>query len=331
MRNEEQHISNCLTSLLCQTYPSLDYEVIVVDGKSSDRSREIVEAFCREHPNLLCLDNPAAIAPCAMNIGIRASKGEIIIRADGHNAYPADYIENCVKYLEQTGAENVGGPWITVPANDRFGARLVAAVLASPFGVGNSKFRISAEEGFVETVPFGAFRRELFDRIGMYNEKLVRNQDVELNARIRRAGGRIYQTPALQTKYHPVAGFRQLLALTFRTCQWHLFSFCENVRTLGVRHFAPALFLIAVLCLSFGSVWNRTFLFCLITLLLSYLIAGLAIAIFGTKNYGFFVTLVLPLACFCFHISYGLGTLAGIRYLLRAPSSRPIRAGLPVS
>lgn len=331
IRNEEQHISNCLTSLLSQTYPSEAYELIVVDGRSSDRSREIAEAFCREHSNLRCMDNPAAIAPCAMNLGIRASHGEIIIRADGHNVYPADYIENCVKYLEQTGAQNVGGPWITVPANDTFGARLVAAVLASPFGVGNSKFRIGAGEGFVETVPFGAFRREIFDRIGMYNEKLVRNQDVELNARIRKAGGRIYQTPALGTKYHPVAGFRQLLMLTFRTSQWHLFSFSENVRTLGVRHFAPALFVVAVLCLLFGSVFNHASFFYLIFLLLSYFVAGLGIAIFRAGDYGVLPTLVLPLACFCFHMSYGLGTLAGIRYLVRAPSSRPIRAGQSVS
>src|SRR5262249_9758817 len=155
-------------------------------------------------------------APAAMNIGIRAANGDIIIRADGHNFYPESYIETCVKYLNRTGADNVGGPWITVPANDNFGARLVAAILINPFVVGNSNFRIGVKEGFVETVPFGAFRRELFDRIGMFNEKLVRNQDNELNARIRQSGGKIYQTPALTTQYHPVARFRDLLRQTFR-------------------------------------------------------------------------------------------------------------------
>ena len=153
----------------------------------------------------------------------------------------------------KTGADNVGGPWRTVPSTNSFSARLVAAILTSPFGVGDSSFRTTAKEGYVETVPFGSFRRELFNRVGMYNEKLVRNQDVELNARIRMAGGRIYQTPALQTDYHPVAGFGELLGLTFRTSQWHLYSLSENVRSLGPRHFAPALFVGAIIGLSLGG------------------------------------------------------------------------------
>jgi glycosyltransferase involved in cell wall biosynthesis len=214
IRNEERYIEDCLQSLLRQTYPSASYEIIVLDGRSSDGSREIVDGLCRDLPRLYCIDNPAGTAPAAMNIGIRHAKGGVIIRADGHNFYPADYIENCVKCLEQTGADNVGGPWMTVPADNSLGARLVAAMLSNPFGVGDSRFRISSKEGFVETVPFGAFRREVFDRVGMYNEKLVRNQDNELNARIRRAGGTIYQTPTLQTTYHPVAGFLQLLTQT---------------------------------------------------------------------------------------------------------------------
>jgi len=315
---------------LHQDYPSADYEVIVVDGRSSDRSRELVGGLCREHVNLRCLDNPAAIVPCGMNIGIRNSRGEIIIRADGHNVYPADYIENCVKYLEQTGADNVGGPVSTVPANESFGARLVAAVLTSPFGVGDSKFRIGSTEGYVETVPFGAFRRDLFDRVGMYNEKLVRNQDVELNARIRMAGGKIYQASVLQTKYHPVGGFWELLALTFQTSQWHLFSFSENVCSLGLRHFAPFLFVDAIAAMSLASFFSRSALLSLIALVSLYLLAGACIVSLRGRSAGLALSCILPFACLCFHISYGLGTLAGVRYLFKAPSSTPIRAGQSV-
>jgi glycosyltransferase involved in cell wall biosynthesis len=170
IRNEERYIGDCLESLLQQTYPLESYEIIVVDGRSSDKSREIVESLCAKASNLRCLDNPAAIAPVAMNIGIQDAKGDIIIRADGHNCYPKDYIENCVRYLEETGADNVGGPWITVPINQSFGSRLVAAVLSNPFGVGTSPFRTTKTEGFVETVPFGAFRKELFERLGMFND-----------------------------------------------------------------------------------------------------------------------------------------------------------------
>ncbi len=249
IRNEEKYIGACLKSLLQQSLPGDSYEIIVVDGRSSDRSKEIVEEIQRDFLNVRCLDNPAAIAPVAMNIGIRSASGRIIIRADGHNFYPATYIENCIKYLDQTGAENVGGPWLTVPADQTFGARLVAAILSNPFGVGGSRFRTSQADGFVETVPFGAFRRELFDRIGLYNEKLVRNQDNELNARIIAAGGKIYQTSALQTEYHPVASFSELLRQIFKTSQWHVFSIRENKRSMGFRHLAPAAFVLVLVAL----------------------------------------------------------------------------------
>jgi glycosyltransferase involved in cell wall biosynthesis len=204
VRNEEAYIAASLQSLVNQTYPAADYEIIVVDGRSSDRTREIIDQVRSNHPQVLRLDNPAGIVPVAMNIGIRAARGEVIIRADGHNVYPRDYAKNCVACLEQTGADNVGGPWITAAADASLSARLVAAILSSPFGVGDSKFRTSKAEGFVDTVPFGAFRREVFERVGLYNEKLVRNQDNELNSRIRAAGGNIYLSPALTTRYHPV-------------------------------------------------------------------------------------------------------------------------------
>jgi glycosyltransferase involved in cell wall biosynthesis len=331
IRNEERYIADCLQSLLRQTYPSAFYEIIVLDGRSSDRSGEIVEGLSGKFPHLHCLDNPAGTAPAAMNLGIRHARGEVIIRADGHNVYPEDYIENCVKYLEQTGADNVGGPWLTVPADNTLGARLVAAMLSNPFGVGDSRFRISSKEGFVETVPFGAFRREVFDRAGMYNEKLVRNQDNDLNARIRRAGGKIYQTPALQTTYHPVAGFLQLLKQTYRNSQWHIFSVRENSQSMGLRHFVPAMFLLYLAGLfltSAAASWAR---YALVVSVGSYLLTGLGFAIRQNRNRDPLVVLTLPVACLVFHLAYGLGTLAGLRYLFVSPPSTPIRAGQAVS
>jgi len=327
VRNEEKYIPECLRSLLRQTYPCDSYEIIVVDGRSSDRTRALVEGFRGEKTKVLLLDNPAGIAPSAMNIGIRHARGEVIIRADGHNVYPTDYIENCVKYLEQTGADNVGGPWLTVPADDSFGARLVAAVLTSPFGVGDSRFRISSMEGYVETVPFGAFRKELFDRVGMYNEKLVRNQDNDLNARIREAGGKIYQTPALRTEYHPVAGFWKLLRVTLRTSQWHLFSLRENSNSMSVRHLIPALFVASVGVLLLVSFSSHLASVGLAVLLLTYVAAGTCVAGMQSRVYRPAIVCILPFACLCFHISYGLGTLLGVRYLFQSPSCLPIREG----
>jgi len=330
VRNEEEYIRASLQSLVEQNYPASELDIIVVDGRSSDRTREIIGEIGERNPQIRCLDNPAGIVPTAMNIGIRAARGEVIIRADGHNMYPRDYAANCVKYLEETGADNVGGPWVTVAADESFGARLVAAVLSSPFGVGNSKFRTSREEGFVDTVPFGAFRREIFDRVGMYNEKLVRNQDNELNARIRKAGGRIYLTPALTTYYHPVKDFSSLVKYTFKTSQWHIFTLRENRGSMGARHLAPAIFLmLLLLLLPFCFVSAKALAF-LLGILCVYVLTGFYFSLQAISKGNWDVAFVQPLGTFCFHLAYGAGTLFGLRYLFRQPSVKPLRPGMAI-
>lgn len=330
IRNEEQYIAECLRSLLQQSYNAQPVEILVVDGRSSDRSREIVADFERQYPNVICIDNPAGIVPVGMNIGIRRACGQIIIRADGHNFYPKDYVANCVKYLNETGADNVGGPWLTVPAENSMGAHLVSAMLSNPFGVGDSRFRTTSADAFVETVPFGAYRRELFDEIGFFNEKLVRNQDNELNARIRKAGGKIYQAAALQTVYHPVASFKMLLKQTLTQSQWHVFSMKENTSSMGLRHFVPSFFLLALISLTTAALFSKFALIVLAVFLTLYFFAGYFLSFYKSRSHGFVVMSILPLGCFLFHLSYGLGTLLGLRYLFGAPSTSPIRAGRPV-
>ena len=329
VRNEEEYIRASLQSILDQSYLVSDFEIIVVDGRSSDRTLEIVEDIRRRNPQVRCLDNRAGIVPTAMNIGIRAARAEVIIRADGHSLYPPDYAANCVKYLAKTGADNVGGPLITVPVDDSFGATLVAAVLSSPFGVGNSKFRTSKKEGFVDTVPFGAFRREIFDRVGLYNEKLVRNQDNELNARIRKAGGKIYLTPALTTHYYPVKDFMGLLKYAFKTSQWHIFTLRENRESKSLRHLAPAVFLLLLLALLSASFASAVVRPLLIGMMGVYFLAGFYFSLRSKNKSRLSTALVQPFATFCFHVAYGAGTLFGLRYLFQQPSTVPIRSGLP--
>lgn len=330
VRNEEAYIHASLQSLVEQDYPSAAYEIIAVDGRSSDQTREIIAEMCEKNPHVRLLDNPAGIVPTGMNIGIRAARGDVIIRADGHNIYPRDYAANCVSYLEQTGADNVGGPWVTAAAADTSSARLVAAILSSPFGVGDSKFRTGNVEGFVDTVPFGAFRKEVFEKIGLYNEKLVRNQDNELNSRIREAGGKIYLTAALTTRYHPVKTFSELLKYAFRTCKWHIFTLRENKKSMGLRHLAPAAFLLALLFLASTSLFRSTARAGLLLVLGSYLLVGFYFSLKTLRACGWMVALVQPLATLLFHIAYGAGTLFGLIYLFKQPSLRPIRSGLPV-
>ena len=330
VRNEEQHIHACLQSLIAQDYPVDALEILVMDGRSSDRTRKIVEEISRRFPYLRCLDNPAGIVPTAMNLGIRAARGDVIIRADGHTVYPRDYAANCVKYLKQTGADNVGGPCVTVPANESAGARLVAAILSNPFGVGNSRFRTSREEGFVDTVPFGAFRRKIFDRVGMYNEKLVRNQDTELNARIRKEGGRIYLTPALATHYYPVKNLPALLKNAFRTSQWHIFTLRENRESLKLRHLAPAAFFVLLVLLCLASLVSSTAHAVLLSIFCAYLLTGYYFSLHPQTKRDWDVILVQPFATFCFHLAYGAGTLLGLRYLFGQPCIGPMRPGMPI-
>jgi glycosyltransferase involved in cell wall biosynthesis len=327
MRNEEQYIEACLRSLLAQTFPPEELEVVVVDGRSTDASVEVVRKLQRGWPNLRLLDNPKGIVAVAMNLGIQRARGDFIIRADAHCVYPPSYVSDSVRYLLQTGADNVGGPCATVPADSSFGARLVAAILSNPFGVGNSRFRISMKDGFVDTVPFGAFRRKLFDKIGLYNEKLVRNQDNELNARIRRAGGKIYLASALATQYHPVKSFPELLRKTFVESQWHIPTLCENKHSLGLRHLVPGTFVVFLIISSCLSIFNGWASMVLIGVLAVYFLNAVYFATHAARKYGGILAAAFPFVLLVFHVTYGLGTLMGLRYLLKDPAPKPIRAG----
>jgi GT2 family glycosyltransferase len=179
-------------------------------------------------------------------------------------------------------------------------------------------------------VPFGAFRREIFDRVGLYNEKLVRNQDNELNARIRNAGGRIYLTPVLTTHYHPVESFQGLLKYAFKTSQWHIFTLREGLESMGLRHLAPALFLILLLILLLASFVSGLALWFLIGILCVYILIGFSFSLRAKTEENGYLAFVQPFATFCFHTAYGAGTLFGLRYLFRQPSIRPIRSDVSV-
>ena len=190
--NEEKYIEKCIDSLLLQDYPQGKMEWIFVDGCSRDRTVELIQKYQSLYPALIkILNNPNKIVPNAMNIGIAASCGRYIVRLDAHADYAKNYISKCIYYLENTDAENVGG--VVETKSKGVMGNAIAKMLSSKFGVGNSQFRINGESGYVDTVPFGAFRREVFSKYGGYDERLVRNQDNEMNFRIRKNGGKIYE------------------------------------------------------------------------------------------------------------------------------------------
>ena len=247
--NEEKYIAKCLDSILEQDYPKENMELLLCDGMSTDRTREIITEYQKNYPWIRLLDNPKRIAPSAMNVGIKASKGDVIIRLDAHVTYPDNYFSLLVKKLnELPDAENVGAICTTLPVNDTVVAQSIAAVLSSSFGMGNSHFRVGADKEMeVDTVPFGCFHRSTFDKVGLYDEELVRNQDDELNARIIKNGAKIYLIPELRCQYFARDTAKKVYKMFY---QYGVFKPLVN-KKLGspatVRQFFPLCFVLGLL------------------------------------------------------------------------------------
>ena len=328
VRNEEQVLKQCLLSLVGQSYPDHRLEILVIDGRSSDRSREIVQDLMKESHNLRLYDNAKENTPAGMNVGVRAAKGSIIVIAGAHAVYPQTYVQQCVTFLARTGADVVGGPVRTESIADSIGGQLACAILSNGFGVGNSRFRTDGPEGLVDTVPFGAYRRDVFDDIGLFNETLVRNQDNDLSARVRKAGRKIYFSPILTAVYLTSDSYIDLLRQTFRKTQWHIVTLRENRRAFGYRHVAPAAFVVALAILGFLWPGHSLARLCCLSLLGLYLGIGWMYSIYSSKRHSKFVKAILPLACFPFHLAYGLGTIVGVRHLVSA-CDQPYRPDVP--
>jgi glycosyltransferase involved in cell wall biosynthesis len=313
--NEERFIEKCLDSVVAQDYPKDKLEVLVVDGMSNDGTRELVKVYADRFPFVELKDNPKKVTPAALNIGIRSAKGEVIVRMDAHAEYPRTYISTCVEYLKTTGADVVGGPVATIAGAETMIARSIALATSHPFGVGNSRFRISPKGGYVDTVPFGAYKREVFQKIGFFDERLIRNQDNELSTRITRSGGCIYLTPDLTASYYSQPTIRGLLNQALRTGMWNVLTIKINPAAFRWRHFFPFFFVTALLALGFFAAAHSgpqvPFLVLVGLYLVAAVLSSIQIGIKEGMNYAF----LLPVVFFLYHICYGLGTWVG---LLRA-------------
>ncbi|MBI3334999.1 MAG: glycosyltransferase family 2 protein [Candidatus Portnoybacteria bacterium] len=211
-RNEENYIAQCLDSLAAQNYPKERLEVLVVDGLSEDGTRNKVKPYTKRYPFIKLLDNSSRIIPVAMNIGIKNAKGDVIMKMDAHASYPKDYVSKCVNALRQYDADNAGGMLITKPGGDTLQARAIALCLSHWFGVGSSPFRRQSQSKKpreVDTVAFGCYKKEVFKKIGLYNEHLERSSDMELNIRLKKAGGKILLVPDITAYYYADSTFTQ--------------------------------------------------------------------------------------------------------------------------
>lgn len=237
--DEERFIEACVRSVLAQDYPRDRIELLVADGGSRDRTREILARLIADDPRIQLIDNPHRIQAAGMNEIVRVARGDVIVRMDVHCEYAPDYVRKCVDVLERTGADNVGGPQ-RARATTRFQQALCAA-LASPLGVGGAKYRSADNEGFVDTVFLGAFRRRVFERIGMYDPRAITNEDAELNQRIVESGGKVYLSPEIVVHYHPRESFRALAKQYFRYGRGRARTLLKRGKLLSLRPAIPFL------------------------------------------------------------------------------------------
>ena len=253
-RNEVAFIENTIKSILSGDYPSDKIELLVIDGMSYDGTREKVIEIIKKDSRVHLIDNPSKIVPAAMNLGIKLAKGEYIVRIDCHCCFAPDYVRKCVEIAQHTEADNVGGYIKTLPGADTKMAKAIAAATSSKFGVGNSMFRLSGSQCEVDTVPFGTYRKEVFDRIGLYDERLVRNQDIELNSRIRKAGGKIIISPEIKLKYYNRATCKGIWQQSFDNGLWNPYTIWLVGGGLQVRHFIPMFFVLSIIILGVLSI-----------------------------------------------------------------------------
>jgi succinoglycan biosynthesis protein ExoA len=311
IRNEARYIARCLESVVNQDYPRERVEILVVDGMSEDGTRDILAQFADRDPRVRLIDNPQRIVPTALNRGIRAARGEIVIRVDGHAIIAGDYVRRCVQVLSQVNADCVGGPIVTV--GETWMARGIAIAQSSPFGAGSAAFRYANTPQYVDTLAFGAYRRQVFDRIGLFDEELVRNQDDEFNYRLIRAGGKIWLDPAIRSDYFSRASLRALWKQYFEYGFWKVRVIQKHGRPASWRHLVPAAFVLALAAsAALGIVSGLPILF--LVVVASYAAASLAASLWLAVRRGLRYLPLLPLAFATMHLAYGVGFIGGLVY-----------------
>ncbi|HYO83446.1 MAG TPA: glycosyltransferase family 2 protein [Bryobacteraceae bacterium] len=318
-RNESRHIRVFLESLLSQQTGAITWEAVLADGMSDDGTRDVIAGITSRDPRIRVIDNPGRIVSTGLNAAIRSARGHLILRMDAHTEYASDYIRRCVETMRRTGADNVGGPART--RSEGLWGRAIAAAYHSRFACGGAGFHDTAFEGFVDTVPYGCWRREKLIEIGLFDEHLVRNQDDELNLRLARAGGKIYQSPTIVSWYHPRSSlsalFRQYLQYGF----WKVAVIRKHRIPASPRHLVPGAFVSSLVLVAIGTaaamVFNQpawaTALAALWTAMFAlYAGAASAAAFAVSRRDGWELLCLLPIVFCAYHFGYGIGFLAGL-------------------
>jgi len=322
-RNEEKHIRPFLDCLLAQVAPGGQaHEFLISDGMSNDGTREILREYQTRFPSLQIVDNPRQIVSTALNAGITNSHGEIVVRMDVHSEYAPNYIEQCVRALNESGADNVGGP--AIAAGNTYMQRAISAAYRSPFGCGGARFHDPSYEGFVDTVPYGCWRKATLEKLGLFDEMLVRNQDDELNFRLVLNGGKIWQTPRIQSWYRPRSSLKALAKQYAQYGYWKVFVMRKHKMPASLRQLVPPGFALSLIALTATTPFFPLARLLLGLLLVLYFLASTTAAILACRQPNErSCTPILPLVFLVYHLSYGLGFLRGlidVFFLRRGPA-----------
>ena len=313
--NEEKTIHQVLDSLTNQSYPIDLMEIVIADGGSTDRTRDVIADYQSAHLELKLrvVHNEKRIIPAGVNTAILASTGEIIVRMDAHSIPKTDYVALCVEALEAGLGNNVGGRWDIMPSNESWIARSIALAAAHPVGVGDAQYRHSDTAAIVDTVPYGSFKRELLDKVGLFDESLIANEDYEFNTRIREAGGIIWYDPQIRCQYYARPDLNRLAKQYWTYGFWKVQMLKRYPSSIRWRQFLPPAFMLSLLGLGLLSIFFKPALWVLIGIIAIYLLVLAVVGLtLGIKNKNLALVLGVPLAIATMHFTWAAGFLAGV-------------------
>lgn len=331
VRNEARFIARSLGAVLAQDYPAHRMEVIVADGMSTDGTRDIIKSLQVKHRNLRLIDNGGQIVPTGLNAALARIQGRIFARVDGHCEIHRDYVSRCVEHLENDGVDGVGGPLETVGETGI--AKVISVAMSSKFGVGNSAFRtVSDKTMLADTIAFPVYTRAIVERVGLFDEELVRNQDDDYNYRLRKIGAKLLLAADVRSRYYSRNSIRSLWRQYFQYGYWKVRVMQKHPRQMRPRQFVPPLFVAALLLTAIVSPFSPIGAWLFALTAGSYALANLAASVITARNQRWEALPLLPIVFATLHLAFGCGFLFGlIRFWNRWGDHESRRSGAFIS
>lgn len=314
--NEERYIGSCLSSILNFAKPeNVKIKIFIIDGGSTDKTLEIIKNdFLSLNESIEIIQNKKKIQSAGMNLMIKQSQSDYLLRIDSHCIYDKNYLKNCLDVSIKTNADNVGGVIETVVGDSSYSAQVVQAISSHIFGVGNSNFRIGSKARYVDTVPFGFFKSSIFSKVGIFDERLVRAQDYEFNRRIIKEGGKIFLDPSIKVKYFNQVSFLKFLKKIFYLeAPYNSYMWYFSPYTFSIRHSITLFFFIGLIGGLITSFFSKFLFITYILIITLYWILALISSTLLTIKFNqirhFFL---LPFCFFLYHLTHGAGVALGL-------------------